>query len=555
MIRSVYNCFVVITSCAFLRTASAQEFYWPVGEPLKGRVVNAVTGEPLSGARISFGEQEVLSGAGGEFLTQRGLSEGAVAIRGVDSLNGFAPVGGLGVLIVEPDLEAQGALEIRLRVGATVSIDLTVPSGCEETDFIIKASAPDKFSPSLKTGNRAKLIRRGDEWIARLMPSYTHDEACSTATELTVFSRDRLWCGSTTIRWGRGTKRAALSLGKCSGLRGTIVDDSGSLVPRARLALAPSAPGMVNGTRVIKWWSATSGHYFMEALRPGTYDLFVVSPQLELGHTSIDIHDRVLTKDIEVRAADEVGSILGILRSPANAVRLALSSPTNPVLRRERRVKRVRDGPLDFEFRDLPSGRYVVEVEWPSRLCWAPCRREVEVKGGTTCRLTFHQETLARSTSFTVNNARLSGGPNPFYWCVQVETKWVEGLACSGDVVTVRVPEASDPIVTIYSPEFRLHRGQLRLTKQEPAMIQLAPGWGAIVKVLDADRVVVSGAQVFADNKLIGRTDREGLLFVNLDRRPDVIAVAGYEVRSVTPGRGRGSGQDGTIDVLVERTK
>jgi hypothetical protein len=182
-----------------------------------------------------------------------------------------------------------------------------------------------------------------------------------------------------------------------------------------------------------------------------------------------------------------------------------------------------------FEFEHVPEGLYELTFTLDGPFEAVPSR--LSVAAGTTDVWVQARPLEVGDLVFQASDARTREPLASFEVRVPVELGGSarHELGRAGVATVFDVPLAAPLVWTLAAPGYRPARGgwdEVERTGGEPplrAEVELAPGWGAWLRVLDASGAQPGGVEILADGELVGETQEGEAFALVRETRPRTI--------------------------------
>ncbi len=448
--------------------------------------------------------------------------------------------------------------EIKIAIGPTYRIDVSLPSGTSVDDFhatfprsssglreMHRAVRGDPGSPmALFYGSALKpnaleqeaLLREGEPVWARFRdPVFTMHEPSENEDDhvLHVRSRDGHWFGSAPVSSivGIYPEIVPIALEATGAVEGTILDGEGRAVPTAWIQLvaasAPSSPIQEAG-------ADPKGRFEFKWLTEGDYEVVVQTHRYEESRSTISIV-KSTTERLEVRLTAGVflGTVSGVLRSRTGQHRskggiVTLASRDDPDFYLFKTVsyrKRQGEHTAAFVFENVPSGHYELSLEPLDNMRWETLTMTVSPPA-EGLEFICEDDVPTFDLGFRAIDAR-TGAPIEEIWNIVWQGDPLEDLRLDDDWETElyeEVPEGVPLKWVVRAEGYRLARGDERDIRTEAhhrvVEAKLERGWGQIFKVTTREPEPIEGVELVVDGESFGRTDAQGMIWINLDTKP-----------------------------------
>ncbi len=500
-------------------------------EQLTGQLLDAATSEPLPEYAFELVDvrnqrQRLSTDAEGRFDAT--LHAGPLRARFLEMPRG--PILEVGEVRFDAKGAAPAPLVLRVESGPTYRLSLA-PRGM----FTLE----DLRSSLRMRGPEGALVGSGrvhdapTPWV-RIGPLAADADP---AAQLTIESRDGVWRGTTTVSFGPGVRPgiASLTLEALGALEVRVLDPDGKPVADANVVL-----GFDDGRSLLRRTQA-EGLARFEFITASRATLKVNAARFLDHDQPVDlISGQVSKKEAWIARAPSLGAIRGVVRSDSGryrervAVRLApLDRPDGPPPI-SAQIVWSQDAPTtgSFTIEDVPAGRWnlsVVEDDWFE---WEPRHADVEAPlvgfelrvhdAVPVADLVFQPHTLGGAPFDAPYNLRVSSGGStdvqratgvsavvPSFPADQPLRWRVDATGCApavGDGTAFVVGSSSDG------------------REQRVARPVLEPGWGELYRVTRSDnRRAVEGATVLVDGREMGKTDKDGRVYVRAAAKPSSV--------------------------------
>ncbi|MEQ1891879.1 MAG: carboxypeptidase-like regulatory domain-containing protein, partial [Planctomycetota bacterium] len=269
-------------------------------------------------------------------------------------------------------------------------------------------------------------------------------------------------------------------------------------------------------------------------LAPGEYQLVITNERYLEWTGSVTVTAGESTRlDVEMVSFGRLGTISGALRSRTGRHRskggiLTLTSKDHPdfaLLKTARYRKRSGDYEAAFSFEDVPVGRYELRLDPLDNRRWSALTLEVSAPA-TGVDFWCEDEAATFELAFRVLAAR-TDAPLESPWTIvwmgdpaadrRLDTNWESGTYLG-------VPEGVPMRWLVSAPDCRPVWGDETAFTSEGATrvaeVRLEPGWGQRFVVTHGGKEPLPGVEVRIDGESAGRTDSNGVLFVERDAKP-----------------------------------
>ncbi len=429
---------------------------------------------------------------------------------------------------VHPYEPSQGEPDIPIEVGPTYRIETRLPDDHELEDFQVQLVLdPPRVGLELEDApDRATRLRRDEHgYWARFRAQTTSRDS---PWWLALASEDGLWSGGARVQSVEGIypEPVRIELHPCCAVRGRFDPpggpyERGAMIALERLDCVPPA---------IAWSHVDlAGEFRVAALAPARYRLevrdpaFVAPPlEFELAEGELDLGVLAwtpLTIAGSVRVVAESATELSL---DVELVR-TLQTPRHPDFHSDSWVE-IAPGRFEseFVFEEVFEGDYELRVHTHQEPPWhgipvgvRPPQTEVRIRLPEPVRALRIEAYDGRSGA-TIEGASLSALDEH-----GAEEFGMTPLVLEGVVVEEELP------VVLWEPGHRAVRTSFRellameRTEDGAIRVALVPGWsGALLAILRGTGERVPGVEAWLDGALAGRTDEQGLVWIDREFAP-----------------------------------
>ena len=524
------------------------------------RLLDERTGEPVPEFRLALlgegsGTTDLVSDPRGEFEFE--LPSGAEArFDLVENLGGndliqtrrdqVIPV--RVALPLPNQAEAGGGLakdlELRIPVGPTYRLRLEPPPGhgFEELSASLRASDPRRAFDVARA-----VVRAGAEPWLRFRPG-ANFMAGGPPWKLEVVTADGLWSAVAQLEQLGGVARdpVVLTFEPRARLFGRLRSEDGAIVGGQWVRLEREGASFDNpANRPLMVHADSQGGFEFRALAPGPWKLRVEVEEFEAWRQELTLaaqEARELDPTLRRLAPAQLARLEGSIESSTGRYSDAVYVSIFPMDGRGGRGVDVTWTEVDgrrtgrFVVEDLKVGRYTVVGRVPGLLRVEPRRIEVEA-GGPPVRFSVLDdvETVAWHVRARAGDRELE----KFRVTLEADGLETTSTASQGLAVIELIPRGQRCEFTLRADGFAPSFGEVEpdgaTSPEDPARIELRPGWGTEVTVVDESGLPLAGARIHFDGQFAAESDGRGRARVTLDREPATVRVE-YQDWVLAPG-------------------
>lgn len=446
--------------------------------------------------------------------------------------------------------------ELRIAIGPTYRLDVNLPSGTSVDDFHATFYRPSSdlrgmhrviagdpgsamalFYGRAMNGDalapRAPLRGVDPIWVRFRAPVLSLHARSGSAGDhvLQVQSCDGHWSGNATVSSIEGIypELVPITLESRGAVEGTVLDGRGKAVPQAWIQLFTSS---ADPSPLREVGADAQGAFAFRWLPEGPYEVVVETDRYEASRTSITIQNGT-TEHLEVRlAGGAMGPVSGILRSRTGQHRSAgivilqsLDDPDFFLLKTVTFRKRTGEYTAPFSFEDVPLGNYELRLDPLDNLRWETLSMTVSPPA-EGLEFICEDDTPTFDLELRAIDAR-TGEPIEESWSIVWQGDPLENVRLDDDWETGLyrgVPEGVPLRWVVRAGGHRLATGDQTaiLTRADHRVVEakLERGWGQLFKVTTRDGEPIEGVELLADADLVGVTDAQGMVSMNLDTKP-----------------------------------
>ncbi len=565
----------------------------PGAIPFRGRVLDIATGDPIGHALVRAGDLQAPVDAGGRFECERALPPGVKSIEFHDPFLG-RPLGTVAREELELDPREEGSWIARIPIGPTYR--LVAPEG----------AAPDLagwrgrlIESDLKKENHIgefQPIHPGPPPFLRSADPWTPNEPGNRFLIEVAGPCKRGWSGLLDSAVGVYREPVPLSIYDSERtLRGRVVDPEGDGVGDASVMVVP-----LEHPQTGNWVETTTdpdGSFELRGFEPGPHRLFARSRPGETPRTRrVDVDScETVVEDIVVPARPGAGNILGRLVNASGAAldesqhlllrgldgsfeQVVASSPgCEPSLLPNGKIVNARGRPGEqiFQFDGVPAGLFELSVISNDVVPWNPPAARISPPCDDAV-FKRRDDLPLREVRFTALDSETGAELGWFsvHWAdrdIRAGQVWLQ----AGE--RIPLPPAGRSLEWIVSAQgyrpVRVAERDLRETAEGlEATVRLRRGWGSRFVLRNNDigldtndyfedwvhaivRPPVAGAAILADRQVIGHSDRNGEVLLELDHPPahvEIRAPGWRVIRQSWPQEGWHDYEDYLVWLIAE---